>query len=137
VAPAGGVLLPDGLGVVEPDGAGVAPAGACGWSCPTPSTVRNSSFAGRSSFSSSPFLLAFWPATLTTMSLLPTTRTSASVTPVEFTRWAMMLRATVMESEVGSLPVRVCAFSVALVPPTRSRPSFGDGLWFPNAKTNP
>nr|WP_163572432.1 hypothetical protein [Fodinicola feengrottensis] len=119
-APGLGDALPDGFGDALVDGLGVT----AGMSATVLITWRNRSWAVCPT-------LANWsaptPATVTTMLRSPSVTTSGSATPSAFTRWSMMLRASARLSWDGAFPSCVVAVSVSVVPPTRSRPSCGNG----------
>ena len=75
------------------------------------------------------------PGTVMTM-LLPCVTTWAPLTPRPFTRELMICCACANCCASGGLPSRVRAVSVTVVPPLRSIPNLGDGLWSPVANTS-
>jgi hypothetical protein len=87
-----------------------------------PMTLRNRSSAGVPTWRIESL---FCPGTDTTMWLLPSVTTCASDTPKALTRFSMISRACSSRAASGALPSAVRATSVIVVPPTRSRPSFG------------
>ena len=129
-ASAGGV----GRGVAARRGARVrrgAGAGRRRWASRRPatgrslvilSTLRKRSCAGTPTWR---MVSLFSPGTEITMWLSPSVTTSASATPNALTRFSMISRAGLQVLGARRVPVRVVATSVSVVPPTRSRPSFG------------
>src|SRR5918993_86312 len=107
----------------DPDGVGVALPPVAG------ATGNGPAFTGRNrSCAVWPSCLAwspFWPGTEITIRLVPCVTTSASATPMPSTRRWMICRAWSRASGLGGRPSSVRACSVTVVPPCRSRPSFG------------
>jgi hypothetical protein len=110
------------LGVADLLALGLGDADAWLVSCTELTTWRN-----RNRAVSPTCLIAslFWPATDTTIWLLPCVTTSGSDTPRPLTRFSMICRASSRFAADGVLPPGSLAINVSVVPPTRSRPSFG------------
>src|SRR6266545_3715984 len=131
-----GVALPLGaadalaLADADSDGSGVGLALTLSV---LPITWRNRSTAGSTSLRSSSSLAP--PATLTTMVLSPSTTTSGSDTPEKSTRSAIVCRACAIFSRSGVRWFGRFADRIMLVPPCRSRPSFGLAFLSPVKKT--
>src|SRR6185369_16716927 len=109
VAPGDGLALPDGLVAV-------------GRSVVVSSTFRKRIWAGLPTWAMSS---SFWPGTDTMIVLLPSSTTVASATPNALTRFSMMSRAVSRLLLSMFWPGWALACSVSVVPPIRSRPSFG------------
>ena len=104
-------------------------AGAFGTSC---TTLRK-------------FSSAVWPSCLACSPPAPGTvitrfepswLTSEPLMPIPLTRVSMICRAWSRDSLGGGWPFGVRAVSVTRVPPCRSMPSFGEGLWSPVKNTS-
>jgi hypothetical protein len=67
----------------------------------------------------------FWTSGIDTTMLPPSSVTSDSATPLEFTRLRMMSIVVSICSLVGLPPLGLCGLKVTLVPPRRSSPSLG------------
>src|SRR5262245_15076654 len=76
------------------------------------------------------------PGTLTTMLRSPWVTTSASATPLPLTRSEMIRLACSSFAPSGAPPPGTVADSVMLVPPCRSRPSFGAAFLSPVRNTS-
>ncbi len=133
---------PDEVGAPEEGGAELLGAPDVGGGVVCGGTTGCVAFATtfrKPSFAVLPRFFAWSPCSPGTVmtTLLPSRRTSVPLTPIPLTRRSMIWRAWFRDSREGWPPSGVRAVSVTRVPPCRSMPSFGVGLWLPVRNTSP
>ena len=127
VVPALGSAVGSGLGDDEAVAVGSGAGG--GSTCSAAYTARNRSSAVRPTSRTSSSCCTFGTVTISCRS--PAVTTSDSPTPRLSTRFWMMVWASFrLFGSIGPVPEVFCAVRVMVVPPCRSRPSFGDQALF-------